>query len=428
MLDLKSLKPLQAMAASYFFKHKRLLLCLPRQEGKTELGVRFAWDITRRPSSSSCLFLAKDKKSGKKATREKFMRIFDAQTFAVNTEQVYLKKHPSSVIFMDSVDKDPDRIRGGTYHYIHWSEVAFSKIEHGETIISVFDKVFQQTLRKRGGYALLESTNNGRNGWYDLWENHKDYGFARLVVSFSKMVELGLVSIEEYEETKRTTHPDVFRQELECDFVTFAGKAYSEFERDIHVDVDMPGPEEWQMVAFAVDWGFHPSATCILFGYVRDGVVNIFDEHYQKRELITQTYESLRCKLDYWRIQRFAGVADHEEDRIEELVRRGIPCGKAEKVNVQGARMQIKELLWGNKLKIHPRCEYLIRDLETAIWNPKKEGDLDPTACTYGHNDAEAALRYLVRELSGFEVEEPEKNPHAGLDDASARAWGLARE
>lgn len=415
------------MAAALFFKHRRLLLSLPRQEGKTELGIRLLHDITKRPYTSASLFLAKDKRSGKKATREKFMRLFSKDRFEVNTEQVYLKKCPTSAIFMDSVDKDPDRIRGGTYHMIHWSEVAFSKIEKGETIISVYDKIINPTMRQTKGYVLLESTNNGKNGWYDLWENHRDFGFERFKVSLSQMLDMGLVSLAEYEEIRATTHPDVFRQEYECEWVSFLGRVYEEFEESIHVDETMEGPEDWQKVISAIDWGYHPSATCVLFGYVKGGVVHVFDEIYEHKQLIGEAEKSIGARLDLWRSHHHASVADHEEDRIEELNRRGIVCGKANKTNVLGNRLEIKELLWAKKLKIHPRCKNLIRDLQAAVWHDKKEGDLDYTACTWGHFDAEAALRYLIRELKGFEVEEPEANPHKALDEASARAWNMQR-
>lgn len=425
MLDYRDLKPIQSLAAGVFFKYKRLLLCLPRQEGKTELGVRLLHDITRRPFTSSSLFLAKDKKSGKKATREKFERIFDKRFFNVNTENVHLKSHPTSIIFMDSVDKDPDRMRGGTYSMIHWSEVAFSKIEKGESITSVFDKIIAPTLRKTKGYVLLESTNNGKNGWFDLWNNAKDYGFKTLRITLSDMVYMGLVSPEEYGEIQRTTHPDVFKQEYECEFVSFQGKVYKEFSQVRHVDANMPGPEEWMAVVSAIDWGYHPSATCVLFGYVRDGVLNIFDEHYETKELASVTADKIQAKVQHWRIGSYAAVADHEEDRIEELNRRKIVAGKASKANVLGARVQIKELFYFDRIKIHPRCEFLLRDIEAATWDDKKEGEIDYSQCTWGHFDAEAALRYLVRELSEMEREEPIVNPHKHGDAMSALAFDL---
>lgn len=407
-----------------FFREKRLLLALPRQEGKTELGVRLLHDITARPFATSSLFLAKDKKSGKKATREKFMRIFDKSKFSVNTENVYLKEFPTSTIFMDSVDKDPDRIRGGTYSMIHWSEVAFSKIEKGESIISVFDKIVQPTLRMTDGYVFMESTNNGKNGWYDLWECHKDYGFARLKLGLSDLVYMGLVTREEYDKIQSTTHPDVFKQEYECEFLSFQGKVYNEFKEDVHI-CEFEGPKDWQMVIAAIDWGYLPSATCVLFGYIHNDILFVFDEHYQTEELAAITAEQILARKERWGIKNISCTADHEADRNEELTRRGISCGLASKANVLGARIELKEAFYFNKIKIHPRCKMLIRDLNAATWDTKKnkDGEIDYTQCTWGHFDAEAALRYLKRELSGMETSEPIVNPH--YDERSAAAYDI---
>jgi hypothetical protein len=163
----------------------------------------------------------------------------------------------------------------------------------------------------------------------------------------------------------------------------------------------------------------------VLFAYVEDGVVYIYDEHYEKQELAVITADQIEARLQNWRIEKFACVADHEEDRIEELNRRNIPCGKANKVNVLGARIEIKELFYFNRIKIHPRCKMLIRDLEAAVWHPKKEGELDPTQCTWGHWDAEATLRYLIRELSGVESDKPIVNPFK--DVASSAAFDMRR-
>jgi hypothetical protein len=403
------LRPVQSMVASLFFKYKRLMLSLPRQfGGKTELGVRISYDITSKPFTSSSLFLAKDKKSGKKATREKFQRIFDKSMFEVNTEQVYLKKLPSSVIWMDSVDKDPDRIRGGTHSFIHWSEVAFSKIEKGETISGVFQKVVDPTTSQTDGYCLLESTNNGKNGWYDLWHSAKDIDFFTFCMGLWKFVEMGLVSREEYERIKKKTQPDIFRQEYECEWVSFQGKTYIEFDSLVHIDANMPGPEIWQPVISAIDWGWRPSATCVLFAYVENNIVNVFDEHYSLEELPAVTAMEIENKKSLWDIRKLITVADHDLARNTELQLRGINCGQASKANVMGARMTIKELLWRNQLKIHPRCVNLIRDLEAAVWDVKKEGEIDYTQCTWGHFDGEAALRYLLRELSEAESQKPD--------------------
>lgn len=419
MLAWHKLRPIQALAANLFFKHKRLILVLPRQYGgKTELGCQLQVDLISKPTTKSCLFLAKDHKSAKKATREKFKRLCDSRIFSVNTDNIYLKKHQTSTLFMASVDKDPDRNRGGTMASVHWSEAAFSKIEHGETITGVFDKVIKPTLSLQDGYALIESTLNGKNGFYDLYNDAKAHRMHVLHIGLWQMVEMGVITKEIYEYEKSQYHPDVFRQEFDCEWVSFAGRAYPELD-DMHIDPDMPEPEPWQKLLVAIDWGYRPSATCVLFAYVKDGVLNVYDEHYAMEELVIGTSEAI-----YARRRRHGGlmacVADHESKSNEELNSRGIESALADKVNVLGARIQIKEALYFDTIRFHPRCKNLIRDLQAAAWDDKKDGEIDYKQCTWGHFDGEAALRYLIRMLSNVEEEEPEDESVIAMDTATA--------
>lgn len=409
------------------FRHRRLALVLPRQfGGKTEIGCRIGVEYIWEPSPRSGLFVAKDVKSAKKATREKFDRLCPREIFEVNTEQIYNKKCKTSTMFIGSMDKDPDRARGGTYGWLHLSEVAFAKIENGQTLIDVWQKIFSPTLSLQNGYALVETTLNGKNQFHEFWEHcEKDFGFKRFLCGIGKMVEMGLLDRETYDTEKKNYHPDVWRQEFECEFVSFQGRVYPEFDEAVHVE-ELPMPETWQRLIFAVDWGFKPGATCVLFAYVVGGVLCIYDEHYKHEEMPIFTSEAIdRRKKDHGGI--CAGVGDHDLARNAELTLRGIDVGLADKLNVMGARMTVKEALYFGRIKIHPRCKNLIRELMSATWHPKKEGELDETQDAIGHFDAEATLRYLIRMLSEAEAEEPEENPHDAVDAASARAHAMWR-
>jgi hypothetical protein len=428
MLNLATLRPVQSMAASLLFQHKRLMLSLPRQfGGKTELGVRLTRDLLLDPNPMQAIFLAKDKKSAKRAVREKHLRIFEKELFTVNTEVVYPKTRKDMACFIESVDKDPDRIRGGTYGFVHWSEVAFSKIEHGFTIKDVFDKVVKPTIELRDGYALLESTENGYGGWQELWDSAGEYGFKTLRVSFAQMAEMGIVSRETYDRIKATTHPDVFRQEYECERVTFQGKVYNEFDLNRHVVADIPWPEPWQTVVAGIDWGYN-DATAIVFAYVRDGKTYIFDEIYLRKKTLDEVMAEFNLhKGQLWKCANFAAVADHDPAKNGELNRRGIPCTNAEKSDTLGNRLQVKEKFYKNEIFVHPRCKMTIKDMGSAVWDTKKLNEIDYSQCTWGHFDCEAAVRYLIRGLSEFEEDKPIENPHIGADDISAAAWEMAQ-
>jgi hypothetical protein len=417
MLNYQQLKPLQSLITGLFFKHKHILLMLPRQEGKTELGVRLMHNlISERVHTRQGLFLAKSKEAGKKAIREKMARIFSDADFDVNTLQIVNKANRNSICFMDSVDKQPSRLRGGSYHLVHWSEVAFSEFDHGVTVDHVYNTVIRPTQRATYGYSYLETTANGKNGWYDLWENAENLGFHRIRFSLSQLVDIGLVSAEEYDRLKSTMPGLEFAQEYECEFVTFQGLTYEEMKEG-HIWPQMPDPQPWQNVVAGIDWGWQPSATCVLFAYIKQGRVCIFDEIYGQKIRLEDLEAQIRAKLSDFGVGRFSAVGDHDPAKIEELVRHGIAVAPANKANVLGQRMQIKTLFKNDRLYIHPRCSNLIRDLQSATWDPKKEGDIQYSNCTWGHYDGEAAIRYLIRELSTFESgKEPEPLPVTSLE------------
>lgn len=406
------LKPLQSYVASLFFQHKHVMVILPRQEGKTELGVRLGGHMISQPLTRTGLFLTKSKKAAKKMTREKSLRLFEPATFQVNTELIYNKKCPTAAIFIDSVDKDPSRIRGGTYHYIHWAEVAFSEFEEGVTTEQVFHTVIKPTQKNTHGYSFLESTPNGDDGWKELFENAKSLGYFPIRMPLSKLVEMGLYDEGHFLEIKSQTPDLMFRQEYECEFVSFSGVVYEEMKPH-HIWADMPAPESWHNVFIAIDWGYDPSATCITFAYIQDGRICVFDEIYEKKLLIPEIAQAIKDRMNKWNILRVSGVGDHEPRSIEELTRLGVPVSPCKKVDVLGNRMEIKTKFLQNKLYIHPRCKFVLKDLGAATWDLKKRGEIEYARCSWGHFDGEASLRYLVRAFEGFNQASPVQLPHS---------------
>lgn len=429
VIAIHKLKPVQAMAASFLFKHRKVMVMLPRQEGKTELGVRLIHSMMENVSYSSSMMIAKDTPSREKMAKEKFERLFSDSKYKVNTKGVTHKdKKNKAFTMLGSVDKEPDRLRGGTWSLKVWSEVAFAKLQGGETIPMFYEKVLAPTARQTNGYEYYESTPNGLNGWRDLWDNAASIGFKTLRVPMSLLAEMGLISREEYETLKKSFHPDVWQQEYEVDWVTFHGKAYPEYDHE-NQWAGVPGPDQWQLVVTGIDWGYHPSATCILFAYVKDGIIYVFDEHWAFYENADQSRDKLYRKLESYGVPSFHHVStgDHEQDRNDALSSFGINVLKADKRSVFGSRMKIKIRLWNKTLIVDPiKCPHLHRELQTATWDDDKDGEIDYEQAPEGHFDAEAALRYLVEEFDKLEKRKPEDNPHE-LDELSARAYIEAR-
>lgn len=414
----------QGFIASALFRHRKVLAMLPRQEGKTELGVRFSREIIAHPSEvRQALMLAKSRDSLKRMSREKILRIFGEEVFKGDTIKVINRLNPASTLWLESVDKRPDKIRGGTYHYIHWPEVAFSEFDFGVTAMQIFNRVVAPTTRQTNGYVFMESTPNGPNGWKDIWDQAKELGFVRIKMPLSLLVELGVRSQEEFGRLRKNMARLEFLQEYECEFVTFQGLVFEEL-LEHHIWEEMPGPKEHHRVGFAIDWGWNPSATCVLFAYLLHGRMCIFDEIYGKELRLDQTEALIKDKLNAWQVSRgmASGVGDHDPLRIDAMVRAGLQVGECSKTDVLGARMDIKTLLAQDKLYIHPRCKNLLRDLQTAPWDLKKHGEIDYKKCPDGHFDGEAAARYLVRMFRNMHQDEPFL-VRPGLDENSLREF-----
>jgi hypothetical protein len=434
MIDFRTLNPIQCMVAALFFQHRHLMLILPRQIGKTEFGVRLLHScMSSTRDTRQTTFMAKSLEAAKRASREKFIRIFPDKDYRVNTETVISKANPASCCYIQSVDREPDRIRGGSFHVVHWSEVAFSKFDKGVTTQYVLDAIIKPTMQATHGYSILESTTNGKNDFYYLWEDAKKLGFHRCRVTLGMMVELGLYSRKAYDELKATTHPDIFAQEYECEWISFSGAVFPEFKAR-HVAPVAP-IQYWQKLVIGIDWGYK-DATCVLFAYVRQRKVHVFSEIYAREKTLDEIYilieerlKEIRPGENEYKRWNCAAVGDHEPDRNVELTRRGIPCSSADKTDFLGSVMEVKEALFKDEIQVDPSCVFLRRDMEAAQWHPKKTNEIDESMCTWGHYDALSAFRYLLRQCRLTESEEPIINPYERTGDIlSAAAWQMNQQ
>jgi hypothetical protein len=83
-----------------------------------------------------------------------------------SNQEMVIELHNGSTIRVIGYDKNPDSIRGIACKGAVFSEFAFSDPESYKTMIPA--------LRETNGWAIFNSTPNGRNHFYDLWQNVKD--------------------------------------------------------------------------------------------------------------------------------------------------------------------------------------------------------------------------------------------------------------
>jgi hypothetical protein len=412
---------------------KLIAFMMPRQVGKTHFGVWVIREVMREYTNAQAIFLAKDFPSIKRNTQEKFFKLFPEPEFSVTTAGVSYpnpsQKSHRGACYLTGVDKNPHKIRGGTMGVIHWSEVAFSRFQQGESFRSIHQTIVLPMRSRTFGYYMMETTPCGSNFWKDFWDEDPNdpealsRGFTKVRFPLELCISLGAISRKQADEMEGSMHPDVFKQEMLVEFVTFMGKIYAEFDEDRHLaDCE---PESHERVIIGIDIG-HTAAFSALFAVWRDKQLYIFDQVYQKGLRIGQMVDLIEERLTYWRIPRenWTAYTDHDPEMIAELQERKIKVDYADKLDPFACRMSIKESMYFNKLHVSPRCIPLRKEIGAAVWSQTRADEMsmdgDPNQ---GHWDSEASLRYLWRG-SKLELEKPEEASAAvKADPVSLEEW-----
>jgi hypothetical protein len=111
-----------------------------------------------------------------------------------SNQEMLLEFTNGSTIRVLGYDKDPDSIRGIAARGVVFSEFAFSDPESYKTMIPA--------LRESKGWAIFNSTPNGRNHFYDLWQNTvaSPRWYASVLQTYwsDKPGYSGLISSEEF--------------------------------------------------------------------------------------------------------------------------------------------------------------------------------------------------------------------------------------
>lgn len=417
---------------------KLVALMLPRQVGKTHLVVWVLRELMRQSNNTQTLFLAKDFPSITRNTQDKFLKLFPSDEFSVTTHGVKFhnptQKANRGMCFLSGVDRNPHKIRGGTMGGIGWTEVAFSRFEKGESFKTIHQTVVLPMISRTFGYYMMETTPHGSNFWKSFWEeDSKDpealsRGFVKIKFGLELCIALGAITREQADFMERSMHPDVFKQEMLCDFVAFQGKIFSEYREERHTLHEAFAPEPHEKVIVGIDIG-HTAGFSALFAVWRDKKLHVFDQVYQQGLRIGQMVDLIDRKIEEWKIPRenYSAYSDHDPEMMAELQSRHIKVDYAEKTDPFAARMSIKEAMYFDQITFSSfRCPKLINEINSAVWSQTKPDQMDergdPNA---GHWDSEASLRYLYRG-SKVEFEKPEELPETIKNDANAAAeWEL---
>jgi phage terminase large subunit len=187
------------------------------------------------------------------------------------------------------------------------------------------------------------------------------------------------------------------QQELHGQFVAFEGLIYSEFRSGIHV-TNVEPPKDWRRIR-SIDWGYTNPFVCLWGAQDEDGRLYIYDEYYQRRELVAHHAAVINARGEAEQT-----VADHDAQDNAEIRQHGIVTQKAKKDVLAGIqKVKSRLIVQGDgkpRLFIHERCTNLLKELGMYRWKenstkeePVKEAD-----------HAMDALRYMVMALDGAQM------------------------
>jgi len=195
-----------------------------------------------------------------------------------------------------------------------------------------------------------------------------------------------------------------WQREALCELVSDAGSLIvPEFQKakdEIVVD-EYERPSHY-FPHMSVDFGFM-DFTAALYGYVdfEEQMLIIEDEVVVNYRCTGDLASLMKAKEHHvfpkppYRVRRFG---DNDPQQLHDLrVEHEYPIQEAQKYGRESACARLRTLFQDRRIRIHSRCENLIRQLKNGVRNQK--GDFVRSE-TLGHCDAIAALIYLNRMIN----------------------------
>ena len=201
-----------------------------------------------------------------------------------------------------------DNLRGEGLDLVIVDEAAFVSE-------ALWTQALRPTLSDKAGKALLISTFDGENWFYDLWRRaldpeQKAWAGWKFPTSANPYIPA-----DEIEEARRNLPKEVFEQEYEASPLAFAGAVFDgdELERAWQMGKEFVLPER-PMCEAGLDWGWNCTALEVCLETADGKIVWVAEEILVKTEL-TMKCETICQYVKNWNIARiYADAAGADEN------------------------------------------------------------------------------------------------------------------
>jgi len=374
-------------------RHRFRVVCAGRRGGKTELAVNEMAGKAYAKKGRNIAYIA--------PTLQQARDIAWVQLVSV-CAPITVKKleNPTHTLTVQTVDKGKSTIslrgwesvetmRGQAFDFLVIDEIASMRNWENN-----WNEILRPTLTDREGECLFISTPKGFNHFYDLYNkqntpegvDYKSFHFTSYDNPYLKK--------EEMDKAKAELTEDQFAQEYLADFRKQEGLVYKEFDRKIHLIDELPvkADKSPESHLAGIDFGFTNPTAVVQIKY-SDGVFFVYSEWYKTQRTEEQIAEYVKsCGFN-------AVYPDPEApSAIEVMNRKGIPIMEVlkNKDSIKNGINAIRQVLKGNRLKIHSSCINLISEFESYVYpNPRPDRNENENPIK-DHDHALDALRYVV--------------------------------
>ena len=364
-----------------------------RRFGKSYLAVAKALKVALEKPRANVLMLAPTHEMAK-ATLWRSLTDLVPESWISKRLDSTLELHliNGSRIECKSGDR-PDRLRGRSLDFVCLDEAAYLQAP-------LWFEVLRPALSDRQGGALFTTTPAGLvQSWFaDLWEATDD-GWGRHQYS---TLQGGWVSDSEVAEARAMLDPRTFRAEYEASFEAPTGRVFPDFGEE-NID-DTIGDDGFDGLKIGIDFNVAtlPAIVCRVVGdelWVIDEVTlhnstteqlgRTLRERFPDRNLLAYPDPTGGAR----KTSAAAGATDHtllEKSGIRVYERR-TPYAIRDKY--QAMNWLICDARGRRRLRVHPQCRDLIRDLKFMVY---KEGTDQPDKSDPERSHHSDALGYAV--------------------------------
>lgn len=212
-----------------------------------------------------------------------------------------------------------------------------------------------------------------------------------------------------YEARLREQYPEQWvKRYIEGNWDAAEGQIFKEYDRNVHVVKPFDIPKEWERL-FALDHGSVNPTAVIWAAIDWDGVMYIYDEHYQAGQLVSYHAQKILergplSQYSYTLVDPSTRAKNREKEGIlwsvlDEYADHEISLVPADN-DVLSSLNRINEAFKAGKLYIFENCVNLIRELPEYRWEKIKPFQVgqkdDPERPVKVNDHAIDALRYII--------------------------------